>query len=296
MLCINLNGFLMRVDVMVLELQKLFICLFVLLTLSYEVGEAYAAASVSRAKGSITVMADPSMTIPITLIARRFSRAYNMPVSVEFASTKEQIDKVEQGAEANVFISAKPLWIKQMQRLGLIDVYSRTNIAKNQLVLMGPLGAKTHTGELTGKTLMKLLPTGREGFQFTLGDPEYLAEGTYTLEALGVLDVEEELEQYYAIVRTVPDIIRMIGTYNGYGVMYRSDALLYDRIAQIGLMPEPSHTPVIYQAVVVAGEYMNEAREFLKYMQLPASQAIFKQAGFLAAPVDEEKVPPVDAL
>lgn len=237
----------------------------------------------ARSKGSVTVMADPSLTVPITLIAREFSFLRQMPVSVEFASTKEQIEKVEQGAEANVLISAKPLWIKRMQQGGLIDVYSRTNIASNRLVVMGALGARTAAQITDGKALLQLMPLHKNDFQFALGDPEYLAEGTYTLEALGMLDVEEDLEPHYTIFRSMSEMAKAVSNYTMYGVMYASDVLLYPRIHTVVPVPVHKYSPIIYQAVVVAGENMDEGREFVKFLQSSTAQRHFKQAGLLGA-------------
>jgi molybdate transport system substrate-binding protein len=245
----------------------------------------------TRNKGTITIMADPSITVPLTLIARQFSYEKHMPVSVEFASTKEQIEKIEQGAEANVLISAKPLWIKRMQQGGLIDVYSRTNIAANQLVIIGPLGSQSSQTATEGTQLLKLLPIKKPDFQFGIGDPEYLAEGTYSLESVGMLDIEEDLEPHYTIFRSMSELSKSVANYNLYGMMYASDTLLYPRISKVMTLPESSHSPIIYQAVVVAGEYMNEAREFLKYLKQPKAQNYFKQAGFYSVKDDSPEHP-----
>jgi molybdate transport system substrate-binding protein len=257
----------------------------------------YAPMTAAQGTGSVTIMADASITVPLSLIARDFSREHHMPVSVEFSSTKEQIAKIEQGAEANVLISAKPLWIKRMQQAGLIDVYSRTNIAANRVVLMGPLGVKTlgQGDAFGGSQVMKLMPTKRDGFQFGLADPEYLAEGTYTLEALGALGIEEDLEPHYMIVRNITDMAKSIANYDNYGMMYASDALLYPRISTVAVVPERMHGAIIYQGVVVAGEHMNEAREFLNYLKQPAARRYFEQAGFLPVTTHAPERP-LDAL
>ena len=275
--CWQLNGFTVAIHVRLM-------ILWILVMSGGVVFTAQAQELPTRGKGSITVMADASLTVPLTLIAREFSREKHMPVSVEFASTKDQIEKIEQGAEANVLISAKPLWIKRMQQGGLIDVYSRTNIAENRLVVVGALGAQSLQADVTGDKLLKLFPRNKPEFQFAMGDPEYLAEGTYTLESLGMLGLEGDLESHFAIFRSISEMAKVVANTQGvYGVMYASDLLVYPRMSRIAQLPDGSHNPIVYQAVVVAGEYMDEAREFLKYVQQAHAQKYFEQAGMMAA-------------
>ena len=56
---------------------------------------------------NITIMADPSMTVAISKIARAYSHKNNITVSAIFSSTKEQILQITDGADADVLITKR---------------------------------------------------------------------------------------------------------------------------------------------------------------------------------------------
>ncbi len=229
----------------------------------------------------VTVFADASLTIPLTKIARRYSSEKQLSVSAVFSSTKEQLERIEDGEEAHLFISAKPSWIKRLQQQGLIDVYSRTNIASNRLIIAGPEeNTQPHNAAIDAEYIRTLLPTNTEDFQFALGDPEYLAEGTYGFQALQQTGLNTELEPYYYILKSSHDIFRATQKYGAYSAVLKTDAMLHPDLNILSEFPPESHDPIIYQAVVVAGENMDGARKFLSYLQSDEALEVLTNYGF----------------
>jgi molybdate transport system substrate-binding protein len=230
---------------------------------------------------SISLMADASLITPISLIARDFSRKHHVPVALDFGSTKEQVDKIISGAEANVFISAQPRWIKKLQDNGLIDVYSRANIARNKLVIATPKNIVPF--EINSKNKdknKKLMPFGDEEFKFGFPDAGLLAEGGYLIESVTMLGLERDLKMHYSLFKDSDSMAHAIEEFGFYGAMFETDTYLHPKLHTASIFPEDSHSPITYQAVVVAGEHMDEARRFIAYLNTAEAKSIFARFGF----------------
>lgn len=231
----------------------------------------------------ITVLADPSLTVPLTLIARAYAVDYQIPVSAQFAPTNLQIGEVEEGAEANVFIASKAIWLRQLEAKGLIDVYSRTPVARNTLVLAtySPRAPQISlTSPLTAKSFLSE-GIKEEELSFALGDPEYTSEGTYALEALSRLRLDGELEPYFIFFRDMRSLSQSIDTNGAYGLMFRTDTMLLPQLHVAASFSEAMHTPIVYEAVTIAGENMAGGRHFVDYLTSDTARAIFTRHGFL---------------
>jgi len=229
----------------------------------------------------ITVLADPSLIVPLACIARRYGELYHMPVSMAFGSSKDQVQQVKEGQEGNVFITAKAAWMKQMQQEGLIDVYSRTTIARNRLAIVSPLARKTQVSSLT--ELAMQIVNREQDMPFALGDPEYVAEGTYTLATLSHYKLSGDFEPQFSILKNSFQLKDTIANYDAYGAVFLTDALLYPDIALVETVEEAAHDPITYQAAVIVGDGMEQATHFLNFLKSAASQEIFKQYGFQGA-------------
>jgi molybdate transport system substrate-binding protein len=235
--------------------------------------------ALAATKRDVTIMADPSLIVPINQIARSYARQYHIPVSTVFGNSNEQVEKIERGEEADVFIAAKTLWIKQLQTKGLIDVYSRTPIIKNRLALAAsPFQAQPI--KIVPGMMAKDFLRPRSDLMIALGDPEYTAEGTYALESLNTLNLTAELEPYYVFFKNIKQLAKTIADFDIYGILFSSDIALYPQIRLIDEFSPEAHTPITYQAVVVTGENMEGARHFLSFLKSDAAQEIFLRYGF----------------
>ncbi len=227
----------------------------------------------------ITVLADPSLSVPLVRIARRYGEIYNISVSTSFGSSKNHIAQIREGQEGDIFITAKTSWIKQLQQEGLMDVYSRTSIARNQLAIVAPLARKGQVDSLPRISLQMM--ESKHEMSFALGDPEYVAEGTYTLETLSYYKLGGDLEPFYSILNSSYSLKNTIANHDAYGAIFYTDALLYPDITHIETVDEKAHQPIIYQAATVVGENMDQAGHFLNFLRGNIAQAIFREYGFL---------------
>ena len=228
---------------------------------------------------TITVMADRSLTVPITLLARRYALTHHLSVSTVFGSTKNHIKKIEDGEDANVLIAARAGWIDTLQQKGLIDVYSRSTLARNRLVLAGS-EFELRAIDLSQAKTIKAFTDQPSDFVFGIGNEAYTAEGSYGAEALSSHRLQNMLEPHYTIFRNMYQLLGSIRRYHSIGIVFRTDALLFPEVKEMTTFAKGDHAPILYQGVVIAGDNMTRGREFLMFLKSDEAIAILKSFGF----------------
>ncbi len=230
---------------------------------------------------TITLMADHSMGIAIAEIARSYTRDRHVAVNISFAPSAMQATQIMEGAAADVLITPKLAWIEQLKAQGLTDVYSQTPIARGRLALAGP-GDSPLTVNLKERFPRAALINQMEGEQrFVVGHPETLMEGVYGREALRNLRVSGDLEAYTLYIKRLDEMIEMVAQHHAYGVFFHSTVIGRSDVRVLDLLPEKSHKPIEYHAVVIAGENMDEARKFLEYLKSYEAKSILQRNGFV---------------
>jgi molybdate transport system substrate-binding protein len=228
---------------------------------------------------SLTVMADASLRVPMTLLARRYALAHNLSLSTVFGSTKEHIEKIEEGAEAHILITASPTWMDEVQQKGLMDVYSRTTLARNRLVLAGSDFQLRAIDLANAKTVGDFTDHPTE-FTFALSDATTSAEGKYATAALQSYQLADVLSPHTVLFQGVYGVTQNIQRYQSLGMIFRTDALLFADVKEISAIAADRHPPILYQGAVIAGDEMERARDFLKYLTTKDAVHVFHAFGF----------------
>jgi molybdate transport system substrate-binding protein len=196
-----------------------------------------------------------------------------------FSPTQEHIKAIEDGAESNVIITAKSLWMDELQQKGLIDIFSKRDIARNQLVLAGSQFTFASPDLRASSSIMDFTSTPEE-FSVGIGDAATTAEGGYAIESLSSYRLHNILEPHYVFLPSVQHIIRLIERYGAMGILFRTDVLLVPHIKEIASFDDNSHRPIIYQAAAVIGDDMELSRHFISYLTEEHARRIFREYGF----------------
>lgn len=229
---------------------------------------------------TVTVMADNSMSMAMVEIARNYSRDHNIIVNTSFAAPAAQEEQITEGGAADILITPKQLWIDQLKERGLIDIYSQAPVARNRLALVGP-ASSTMQADLSKPFPVADLINHMGGEpDFVVASPETLIEGTYSKEALRKLGAAADLEPYTLYVKSLDDMFDMVTRNQAYGIFLYSTTLAHSGLRVLDLLPESSHQPIHYFAVVIAGDNMDEARKFIEYLKTPDARRIFRENGF----------------
>lgn len=236
---------------------------------------------------NVTIFATSSFTYPLVEISRLYSSKNNMSISVSFDSTAEQVRKILEGDQADIFISSHPRWMNELKQNGLIDVFSLTNIAHNRLALVS--SPDTYIAKRMPKNLSimdKLLYINKRS-TMVLSDPDQTALGIYSKNAIETIGKRHHYALWHDIDKNIlrssgaKDTLYLISHGSRAGIVYYSDAYQNPEVDILAVFEEDTHEPITYQAAVVAGEHMQHARDFLKFLETsPEFAHILTKYGF----------------
>jgi len=229
---------------------------------------------------SITIFAEPNMTYALTEIARSYSNNRNMVVSINFSSSFELIQNIDFGEPADIFISSHPSWRETLKQKGLVDVYNLSNLAKDQLVLITSINNKKITNDIIqdadpiAETLRKL---NNIKTPLIIGS-DYSSLGRYTNPL--VKDMNIKNQYLYRKVnedrKSIADFIRENNDYCG--IVLASEIKNQNDIKILRVIPD---VDIFYQGLVIAGDNMEKARDFLKYMKSDEAKKLLTKNGFI---------------
>lgn len=224
----------------------------------------------------LTISAAVSMKDALAEIQKNY-QAKNPGVKLLFnlgASGSLQ-KQIEQGAPADVFISAAPQQMNALQEKKLIDPATRKNLVENKLVVVVPKNSKLAIAgyeDLTQDGVNKI----------ALGEPAVVPAGQYAKEVLGKLAVWETVKDKIVFGKDVRTVLAYTETGNvEAGVVYKTDAASSDKIKIVAEAPAGSHQPIVYPIAVVAGTKQPQAAAaFVNYLFSADGKAVLEKYGF----------------
>ncbi len=236
----------------------------------------------SFANGSIknlTILAEPNMVAPLTKIARLYSQKNSVVVSVSFGSAHDLIGEIDSGEPADIFISGHRNWINSLRQKGLIDIYSITHIANDNLVLATSSENLNIAASLLEKkmTLSKALEIIDHGHSVLILDNENTSLGQYSHNLLNNSNFSN-LKLVEKLSEDKNSVLNLLTTNtDNYAILLSSQ--VNDRRG-FKLLSNPKDMTIFYQALVIAGDNMEAAREFAKFLHSVPAKIIFRENGF----------------
>jgi molybdate transport system substrate-binding protein len=224
------------------------------------------------------VFAAASLTDVLKTIGESYAAAGHPAPVVNFAASSELARQIEQGAEADVFISADEAWMDYLAERSLIDPATRATLLTNTLVLVAPADKPIAIEIKGGMDLKAALKRGK----LAIANPDSVPAGKYAKEALGHFSAWASVEADTARAENVRAALRFVEAGEAAaGIVYATDAKASGgKIAIVGEFPPGSHTPITYPAAIVAGKTGGPAKDFLAYLSSPAARSAFEAAGF----------------
>ncbi|EOS96396.1 molybdate ABC transporter substrate-binding protein [Erwinia tracheiphila] len=230
------------------------------------------------AADNITVFAAASLTNALDNIADQYQKGKDVKVVSSFASSSTLARQIEQGAPADLFISADQQWMDYVADKKSIDPASRVTLLGNDLVLVAPAAVPTLKVTISASTDWKSLLKGE---RLSVGDPDHVPAGIYAKEALQKLGAWSELEPVLARGNSVRAALALVErSETPYGIVYGSDALASKKVTVVGVFPENSHKPVEYSMAMTGKQHTAAVTAFYHYLQGPEAAAVFKRYGF----------------
>ncbi|MEQ9861791.1 molybdate ABC transporter substrate-binding protein [Pectobacterium cacticida] len=230
------------------------------------------------AKDKVTVFAAASLTNALQDIATQYQKEKNVAVVASYASSSTLARQIEQGAPADLFISADQQWMDYAQDKHLMDTTTRYTLLGNELVVIAPKTSAQKNVNIDDKTDWKNL---LKGGRLAVGDPDHVPAGIYAKEALQHLKVWDELSPLMARANNVRAAMALVEREEApLGIVYGSDAVASDKVKVIGTFPATSHKPVEYPMAIVKSRNNAAVNDFYNYLKTPEAAAVFKRYGF----------------
>ena len=185
--------------------------------------------------------------------------------------------QIEEGLEADVFMSAATKQMKALDEEGMIASDTIVNLLENKIVLIVPTGSdsKMDSFEKIG-----------DAASIALGDPESVPAGQYAKEALTNLNVWDSIQDKVSFGTNVTEVLNQVAAASAdAGIVYATDAASKaDQVTVVAEAPEGSlEKKVIYPvAVVKATAHEDAAKAFVDFLQTPEAIAVFESYGFVA--------------
>lgn len=235
-------------------------------------------AAQAQAADKVTVFAAASLTNAMQDIAAQYQKEKSVQVVSSFASSSTLARQIEQGAPADLFISADQQWMDYSISKQQIVENTRYTLLGNELVLVAAKASKIDSVEIDDKTQWtKLLGDSR----LAVGDPDHVPAGIYAKEALQKLAAWSTFEPKLARASDVRGALALVEREEApLGIVYGSDAIASKKVKVVGTFPASSHKPVEYPMAIVKDHEKPVVRAFYDYLKTPAASAIFKQYGF----------------
>lgn len=228
----------------------------------------------------IVVFAAASLTNAMQDAASAYEAKTHVRIVNSFASSSALARQIENGAPAQIFVSADTQWMDYVQKRGLIDAASRKDVIGNALVLIAPksspLGPRAIDAHLPWA---KLLAGGR----LATGDPAHVPAGIYAKQTLQHLGAWSEVEPHLAPAEDVRAALVYVDRGEApLGIVYRTDALQDRKVKIIGTFPPRTHPPIVYPFARVKGAGA-AARAYFEFLKGKSAMAIFAHYGFTHA-------------
>lgn len=223
----------------------------------------------------IIVSAAASLKDSMTEIQKAYTvKNPNIKLTFNFGASGTLQQQIEQGAPADLFISAGKSQVDALDQKNLLVKESIVNLVGNDLVLVAGKDNKdiTTVQDLTKPSVEKI----------GIGTPESVPAGKYAQESLTNLKLWDTLKPKFVMAKDVTQVLNYVETGNvEAGIVYKSDAQGSTKVKVVAAFPADSHKAIIYPAgIVAATKEKVAAGEFLKYLQSPEAQQIFVKYGF----------------
>jgi molybdate transport system substrate-binding protein len=232
---------------------------------------------------NLTVFAAASLKEALDEVGREFQRtaASDYKLALSFASSAALAKQIENGAPADIFISADLDWMDYLDQRKLIKAGTRANLLRNRLVLIAPADSKVQLEIKPGFALATLLGDGK----LSMADPDSVPAGKYAKAALEKLGVWGGVERKVARGDNVRLALIFVARGEApLGIVYRTDAIVERKVRVVAEFPADTHAPIIYPVAVIASSKHAMTPVFMKFLKSKDARTIFEKYGFGVEP------------
>src|SRR3974390_2669853 len=227
---------------------------------------------------TLTVFAAASMKNALDDIDAAFTAKTGVKISPSYAASSTLAKQIEQGAPADIFVSADTDWMDYAVARKDINEQSRVNLLGNSIVLIVPKDSKIDNVTIgPGFDLAKLAGDGK----IATGHVKAVPVGKYAKAPLEKLGGGQAGEPKLAMAESVRAALTLVARGEAVlGIVYSTDAKVEPGVKVVGTFPADSHPPIIYPVAATATA-KPEATQYLDYLHSSAAKAVLEKYGFV---------------
>ena len=232
----------------------------------------------TAAADEIVVFAAASLKTALDEIARAWEKETGHKARISLAGSSKLARQIQQGAPADLFVSANLKWMDVLERERLIDAASRRNLLRNRIVLIAHGDPAPVIDIKPGFDLAARLKDRR----IAMAMVDAVPAGIYGKAALTALGVWDAIAPKVAQVDNVRAALVLVARgETPLGIVYATDAAASDHVTVAGTFPADSHPPVVYPAAITTeSKGKAAARQFLAFLSSDSARATFTRLGF----------------
>ena len=224
----------------------------------------------------VYIVAAASMTDAVKEIGANYEKQHpDVKLMYNFGSSGALQSQIEQGAPADVFISAAQKQMNALEEENLIDKATRKDLLENKVVLIVPKNSTLVLDDFAAAATDKVS-------KIALGEPKSVPVGQYSEEIFTNLNVWADIKAKAVYASDVRQVLSWVETDEvDCGVVYATDAAISDKVKVLLEAPAGTHKPVVYPAAMVSSSKNPEiAKDFLAYLSQDEQKAILAKYGF----------------
>lgn len=260
-------------------MKKVFVFLALMLFVVAAVAGCGGAKEQQKAKAepvNLTVSAAASLKDAAEELKAIYEKQHaDVTITYNLAASGTLQKQIEEGAPADLFISAGKSQMDALAEKGLIVDASRKDLLGNELVLIAGKDSKLAGFDGLADASVK---------KISIGTPETVPAGQYAKETLTSLNLWDQLQPKLVLAKDVRQVLTYVETGNvDAGLVYRTDAVTGKEIKIVAAAPAGSNKPIVYpMAVIKSTKHQKEAEQFAKFLQSDDAVKVFEKYGFKA--------------
>jgi len=225
----------------------------------------------------VVVFAAASLKNALDEIAAAWNADSGKAAVISYAASSALAKQIEEGAPADIFISADLAWMDDVAGKSLIKPETRSNLLGNRIVLVAPADSDVTLEIAAGMDLAGALGGGK----LAMGDPAAVPAGKYGQAALESLGVWDSVSGSVAAAENVRAALALVSLGEApLGIVYQTDAAADPGVKIVDTFPEDSHPPIIYPVALIASSENPDAAALLEYLRSDAARTAFEKQGF----------------
>jgi len=194
----------------------------------------------------------------------------NVKMLKNYGASGALAKQIENGAPADIFISANLEWMDYLKGKKLVKITSIGNFAFNTLVFAGEPGKAS--------SMQDLLKLER----IAIGSPKSVPAGEYAMEAFTKAGLDKQLENKLVMAKDVRACLMYAerGEVDG-AFVYKTDALQAKQAKILFTVPQELYPRVTYpMALTIMAAKNRDAVAFYTYLHSKEAKAVLTKYGF----------------